>query len=54
MRSIDEKNEEVKSLTAEIPTLKSEISQLNFLFQLCQAPRSCCGFGVASFGVLKF
>ena len=32
MRSIDEKNEEVKSLTAEIPTLKSEISQLHYLF----------------------
>lgn len=48
-RSIDEKNEKVKSLTAEIPTLKSVISQLNFLFKLCQAPRSCCGFGVANF-----
>ncbi len=31
-RSIDEKNEKVKSLTAEIPTLKSDISQLRFLF----------------------
>lgn len=31
-RSIDEKNEKVKSLTAEIPTLKSEISQLHYLF----------------------
>ena len=48
-RSIDEKNEKVKSLTAEIPTLKSVISQLNFLFKLCQAPRSYCGFGVANF-----
>lgn len=31
-RSIDEKNEKVKNLTAEIPTLKSDISQLRFLF----------------------
>lgn len=31
-RSIDEKSEKVKSLTAEIPTLKSEISQLHYLF----------------------
>ena len=53
-RSIDEKNEKVKSLTAEILTLKSEISQLNFLFQLCRAPRNCCDFGVANFGVLEF
>ena len=33
-RSIDEKNEKVKSLTAEIPTLKSDISQLRFLFSV--------------------
>ncbi len=31
-QSIDEKIEKVKSLTAEIPTLKSDISQLHFLF----------------------
>ena len=31
-RSIDEKNEKVKSLTAEIPTLKSDIAQLHYLF----------------------
>lgn len=31
-QSIDEKNEKVKSLAAELPTLKSDISQLRFLF----------------------
>lgn len=31
-QSIDERNEKVKSLAAEIPTLKSDISQLRFLF----------------------
>ena len=31
-RNINEKNEKVKSFTAETPTLKSEISQLHYLF----------------------